>query len=266
MGDGKVALILDVLGLAQRAERRVRACATGRWASKRRADRGVGGDRDAVAAVRHARRRPDGDPAGPGRPAGGVPAHGRRDGRRARSWCSTAARSCRSSTSRGYARPATTAASRPTPIGDTVQVVVYAGRGQRVGLVVERILDIVEEAVAHAVASDPARACCSPPSSRTASPSSSTWTALIGRRPRLSRRSPTMSRRPPVLHVLPRRPLLRHRRAEGAGGHPLPGDDARAAGPPGGPRADQPARPDRHRHRPAPPAGAARPRRPTSCR
>jgi two-component system chemotaxis sensor kinase CheA len=30
---------------------------------------------------------------------------------------------------------------------DTVQVVVYAGKGQRVGLVVGRILDIVEEAI-----------------------------------------------------------------------------------------------------------------------
>ena len=60
----------------------------------------------------------------------------------------------------------------------------------------------------------------------------------------------------PILHVLPGRPLLRPGRAEGAGNHPLPGDDAGAAGPAGGARADQPARADRHGHRPAPPARA----------
>ena len=32
--------------------------------------------------------------------------------------------------------------------GDTVQVVVYAGQGRRVGLVVDRILDIAEETLA----------------------------------------------------------------------------------------------------------------------
>ena len=53
---------------------------------------------------------------------------------------------------------------------------------------------------------------------------------------------------------------------QGAGDHPLPGDDPRAAGPAGGPRADQPARADRHRHRPPPPARAARPARRPAAR
>src|SRR5262249_45012247 len=44
-------------------------------------------------------------------------------------------------------------ASQPAP-SDTVQVVVYAGQGQRVGLVVDRILDIAEETL---VARSPAR-------------------------------------------------------------------------------------------------------------
>ncbi len=41
-------------------------------------------------------------------------------------------------------------ASNPPAVrdGDTVQVVVYAGHGQRVGLVVDRILDIAEETLA----------------------------------------------------------------------------------------------------------------------
>src|SRR5207249_6908780 len=35
----------------------------------------------------------------------------------------------------------------PRPADDTVQVVVYAGEGRRVGLVVGKILDIVEETI-----------------------------------------------------------------------------------------------------------------------
>jgi two-component system chemotaxis sensor kinase CheA len=45
----------------------------------------------------------------------------------------------------GPRRPAD--GSSPPEAGDTVQVVVYAGRGQRVGLVVDRILDIAEETI-----------------------------------------------------------------------------------------------------------------------
>ena len=71
--------------------------------------------------------------------------------------------------------------------------------------------------------------------------------------------------RPSILHVLRGRPFLRAGRAEGAGDHPLPGDDLRAAGPAGGARVDQPARPDRDGHRPPPPPRAARPARRTSC-
>ena len=94
MGDGKVALILDVLGLAQQAnvvsgvrERGLTEKAAGAARAGRRPP-----DR---AAVRHARRRPHGHPAVAGGPAGGVPALGPRTGRRRKTSSSTATRSCR---------------------------------------------------------------------------------------------------------------------------------------------------------------------------
>src|SRR5689334_7330804 len=48
---------------------------------------------------------------------------------------------------RGVRRLADTSPADPAANKDTVQVVVFAGQGQQVGLIVGRILDIVEEAV-----------------------------------------------------------------------------------------------------------------------
>ena len=85
MGDGRVALILDVLGLAQRAN--VVSGARG-WglAEDVGRGRGPGGRPPRRPADRRPRRRPDGRPARAGRPARGVPPvvdrAGRRPGRR----------------------------------------------------------------------------------------------------------------------------------------------------------------------------------------
>ena len=157
MGDGKVALILDVLGLAQRANV---VSGGARAAPDREAGRRAepAGDRQtvllfatrdggrmaiplslvarleefprsALERVGHAGRGavPRRDPAADRRLAGAAPAAARRRERHGR----VARRK----------RPAV----REAADDDTVQVVVYAGEGRRVGLVVGQILDIVEE-------------------------------------------------------------------------------------------------------------------------
>jgi two-component system, chemotaxis family, sensor kinase CheA len=158
MGDGKVALILDVLGLAQKAnvvsgarERALGEKPTGapepaadrqtvllfvthegghmaiplslvtrleefpRTALERVGPQDVVQYRDEILPLIHVSRvlRPRGRHL--------------KDGRR------------------GSRRRANTP---PAAEGDTIQVVVYAGKGQRVGLVVDRILDIAEETIA----------------------------------------------------------------------------------------------------------------------
>ena len=72
-----------------------------------------------------------------------------------------------------------------------------------------------------------------------------------------ARRRP--GRRQPAVHDLhARRPPVRRRGRDGPGGHPLPGDHPRAARPRLHRRPDQPARPGHHRARPAAPARHAR--------
>ena len=155
MGDGRVALILDVLGLAQRANvvSGVRERGLAREIGRRRRAGRRPPDR---AAVRHARRRPHGHPAVAGGPAGGVPALGPGAGRAAGRGPVPRRDPAADRRVAGTAPPARLAqdgrparrGERPRPgadDGETVQVVVYAGKGRRVGLVVDRILDIVEE-------------------------------------------------------------------------------------------------------------------------
>jgi two-component system chemotaxis sensor kinase CheA len=149
MGDGKVALILDVLGLAQRANVisgvRERALSEKAAAAAPSADRQTvllfatdDGGRMAIPLAEVARLeefpRSALERVGPQEvvqyrdeilPLLNVSRllrrHGRQMGQRGRK-------------------------ARQAPAGsETVQVVVHAGRGQRVGLVVGRILDIVEE-------------------------------------------------------------------------------------------------------------------------
>ena len=141
MGDGQVALILDVLGIAQMAnvvtEVRERAVM----------DTSAGGGRSHVAGrdrgcySRSAENRRMAIPLSMVARLEEFPADegGRtRDSDRS---CSIAGRSCRWWMSRR---------SRARPSGadrrQTLQVVVYSRQGRSVGLVVDRILDIVEEA------------------------------------------------------------------------------------------------------------------------
>ena len=158
MGDGKVALILDVLGLAQQANVvsgvRERALsektASGRRAGRRPPD---------GAPVRHARRRPHGDSAVAGGPAGRVPALGPGTGRPAgrgavsrrdpavdRRVPGTAPAATHSKSDRlGSAAASRSAAARDRRHRPGRRL---CRQGRRVGLVVDRILDIVEETLA----------------------------------------------------------------------------------------------------------------------
>ena len=94
MGDGRVALVLDVLGLAQRAS--VISGAKSRALGEHELPPQPVGDRERAAApVRAQRGRADGDSAVAGGPAGRVSRGQRwRTSARDRS-CSTAAKSCR---------------------------------------------------------------------------------------------------------------------------------------------------------------------------
>jgi two-component system chemotaxis sensor kinase CheA len=157
MGDGKVALILDVLGLAQRAnvvgEVRERALteksvsAPAESAADRQAVLLVaarGGGRLAIPLALVSRLEEF--------PRSAVERVGPQEVVQYRDEIlplidvSRALRPRRRKAANGPgSRRRTT--RPPEAGGDTIQVVVYAGKGQRVGLVVERILDIVEETV-----------------------------------------------------------------------------------------------------------------------
>ncbi len=138
MGDGHVALILDVLGLAQRAhvidhrqERRTPATVV-HQATGSDGDTllvvGVGAE-GRVAVPLSAVDRLEEFPA----PASSTPP--------AATSSNTATRSCPSSTS-----PEPSATRRATNVRDVISVVVCVHRGRLVGLVVDRIVDIVEQA------------------------------------------------------------------------------------------------------------------------
>jgi two-component system, chemotaxis family, sensor kinase CheA len=157
MGDGKVALILDVLGLAQRANVvsavRERALAEkAAAASEAAADRHTvllfeteDGGRMAVPLAMVARLEEF--------PRSALERVGPQDVVQYRDEILPLFHVSRVLRQRRHGRNGRNGARRKATgpareAGDTVQVVVYAGKGQRVGLVVGRILDIVEESVA----------------------------------------------------------------------------------------------------------------------
>jgi two-component system chemotaxis sensor kinase CheA len=166
MGDGKVALILDVLGLAQRANV-VAGVRERALTEKPAAASETGGDRQTVLlfATRHGGRmaiplslvarleefpRSAIERVGPQEvvqyreeilpliPVSRVLRQARRarEGKRPVAWREKRSTAARLSPFAAHASES-----------DTVQVVVFASKGQRVGLVVERILDIAEETV-----------------------------------------------------------------------------------------------------------------------
>ena len=139
LGDGRVALILDVQSLARRASLDVAGGAAGAPAAGRGpAPRPSTGDRLLVAG---GRRAPGGDPAGHGHPAGGVPGRPDRAGRQPRGRPVPRTRSCRCC---GW--PHLLGAYGDRGAARRVPVVVYTERGRSVALAVERIVDIVEDA------------------------------------------------------------------------------------------------------------------------
>jgi two-component system chemotaxis sensor kinase CheA len=157
MGDGKVALILDVLGLAQRAHvvAGVRERALG---EKPASAPEAASDRQTVLLFA---TRGDGRMAIPLSqvarleefPRSTLERVGPQDVVQYRNeilpliHVSEALRPRRRPGSNGRAGSRRRAPGAPTSAADTVQVVVYAGKGRRVGLVVDQILDIAEEAV-----------------------------------------------------------------------------------------------------------------------
>jgi two-component system chemotaxis sensor kinase CheA len=155
MGDGKVALILDVLGLAQRAHvvSAVRERALGEMAAApaaAAADRQTvllfaaeDGGRMAIPLAQVARLEEF--PRSALERVGPLDVVQYRDEILPLLHVSRVLR--RRSRQAGNGRPGARRRSQAPPPdgGDTVQVVVHAGRGQRVGLVVGRILDIAEE-------------------------------------------------------------------------------------------------------------------------
>jgi two-component system chemotaxis sensor kinase CheA len=156
MGDGKVALILDVLGLAQRAHV-VSAVRERALAEKAAGAAGDAADRQTVLLF----ATEDG-----GRmaipldlvarleefPRSALERVGPQEVVQYRDEILPlldVSRVLRRRRQRPGGRPGARrrAGAPPAAGGDTVQVVVYAGTGQRVGLVVGRILDIVEETI-----------------------------------------------------------------------------------------------------------------------
>jgi two-component system chemotaxis sensor kinase CheA len=156
MGDGKVALILDVVGLAQRAnvvsgvrERALSEKPTS--AAEQTADRQTvllfatrDGGRMAIPLSQVARLEEF--------PRSALERVGPQDVVQYRGeilpliHVSRALRPRRRAAHNGRAGPRRHENDSPRAnAGDTVQVVVYAGKGQRVGLVVDQILDIAEE-------------------------------------------------------------------------------------------------------------------------
>ncbi len=144
----------------------------------------------------------------------------------------------------------------------SMEVVVYTGEQGSVGLVVDQILDIVEESLfeLRPGSREGVRGCLVIQDRVTEMLDIDSVIAASGVRTRARGRRDSHEPNP-VLHLLSRRAVLRDRGRQGPGGHPLPGDDAGAPGATRHPGPDQPAGTDRHRHRPAPPAGVARPAR-----
>jgi two-component system, chemotaxis family, sensor kinase CheA len=160
MGDGKVALILDVLGVAQRAN--VVSGVRERALSEKPVSAAeAAADRQTVLvfAARDGGRmaiplslvdRLEEFPRAALERVGPVEVVQYRgeilpliDVSRALQECGQRKRARRSA--RGRATPERNAESPPAAEGDTVQVVVHAGKGRRVGLVVGRIIDIAEQ-------------------------------------------------------------------------------------------------------------------------
>lgn len=110
MGDGKVALILDVLGLAQRANV-VSAVRERALTEKAAAAAEAAADRQTVLLFATEDGGRNGHPPGDGGPPGGVPALGRRARRAAPRWRSSASPVPRSATS---SRSSPRSPSRPT--------------------------------------------------------------------------------------------------------------------------------------------------------
>jgi two-component system chemotaxis sensor kinase CheA len=159
MGDGKVALILDVLGLAQKAnvvagvrERALTEKATG--VSEAAANRQTvllfatrDGGRMALPLSLVARLEEF--PRSALERVGPQYVVQYRDEILPLIHVSRTLRQRRRGANNGRPRPRRRVHDSPAAnASDTVQVVVYAGKGQRVGLVVDRILDIAEETVA----------------------------------------------------------------------------------------------------------------------
>lgn len=156
MGDGRVALILDVLGLAQRAnvvsgirERTIGEKAAA--ASEQVGDRQTvllfatrGGGRMAVPLALVARLEEF--PRSAVERVGGQDVVQYRDEILPLVHVARALRRAAGTGSSGKPRRQPAGAARPAG-DDPVQVVVYANGGRRVGLVVGRILDIVEETI-----------------------------------------------------------------------------------------------------------------------
>ena len=142
MGDGRVSLILDVAGTAQRAG--VVSGMTDRWCAKK-----PPGNRIKETSGRPTSCSSMAPTAGWRSPSlrwpGSKKSPARRSNtREAAKWSSTATRSCpwyalsQALNHRGYDE---------AKESDPMQVVVYTQKGQSVGLVVDTILDIVEDAI-----------------------------------------------------------------------------------------------------------------------
>ena len=146
MGDGRVALILDILGLAQRAqvisEARESALSDKEKANKRR-----GATFRSPNSARGAMRRPgpDGDSSFAGGAARRIPRRSSRDGGRAGSHAVSRTDYAADPALHMYLPPQEKESSAAAE--GRLQVVVYSEAGRSVGLVVDRIVDIVEESL-----------------------------------------------------------------------------------------------------------------------
>ena len=143
MGDGRVALILDVLGIGQRSGVLAESPRAG---ARGGGTEGAIGDRAAAAAAVPGRfLRAPGRSALSGGQAGGVSAQAAIEtcGRHAR-WCSTGTAFFPWCLCATVLEPG---APDPEQAADPVQVVVFNDGDRSVGVVVDQILDVAEEAV-----------------------------------------------------------------------------------------------------------------------
>jgi chemotaxis signal transduction protein len=259
MGDGRVALILDVLGIAQRArvvsEARERAGGS-RTRTRPRPPSTRGGPCCWSSAWARTGGR---DRAVRGRAARGVPGRRDRVGRQPRG--RPVPREILPLVRLGDALGLGGWTEAPGPDA-TLDVVVHTAGGHEVGLVVgASSTSSSRRSTSTAGTAGPASS--DPRSSRAGSPTWSTptpWSAGPSRPPSPPPPSEPDHGHQRVLHLQPGRSDLRRRGPGGPGGHPAPAADRC---PPRTPRrrgADQPAWPDRDRARPAPSARAgARP-------